>query len=145
MHLYVLGRGINDELKRWENDLSAIFLPWEFMHKGKKTKGKIRFAIRPVQLYEMVFPEEQLDNVMSAVVGKPNGENIPGSTKNGETYIKYKILNKLKRTLGKVLGLKPTPKRWKYNPRMQIINRAVGVHPIGIKKDKRDKNGIEFL
>jgi len=127
MHLYVLARGIDTAMKQWVNDVSAIFLPIEYA-PGKK--GKVRVAVRPIQLYEIVFPEEQKDFILGA---------IPD---NGHDRVKNKWMIGIVKVLRSFLRVKATPSVPNngtiYNPHVMLTH-------IGIKKDQRDKDGIEIL
>ena len=127
MHLYVLARGIDTAMRQWVNDVSAIFLPIEYA-KGKK--GKVRVAVRPIQLYEIVFPEEHKDFILGA---------IPD---NGHDGHKNKWLKGIVHVLRGFLGVKASQRK---EPNGAIINPYVMLTHIGIKKDQRDKDGIEIL
>ena len=132
MHLYVIARAQADRLKRWENDILARYYPFKY-HKDKPD-GKVQLALRPIQLYEIVFPEEHLDKVVSAI--QPYG----GFNFNtGWTM-------KLRKLLTKVLHLEPIPKveKGKDDQNQAIYNDYVDVAGIGIKKDKYI-DGIEQL
>ena len=108
-------------VRQWQEDLSAQYLPFKF--KGEKTA--VRLSVRPVQLYEIGFPEDQLDTVM----------NMVGSS----DYIlkRYPVLDKMAKWMRKFLKLKPVPKPKKPFKIMQPnnTNKAVAVVPIGIKDD----------
>lgn len=127
MHLYVLARGINSAMRQWVEDVSAIFLPIEYA-PGKK--GKVRVAVRPIQLYEIVFPEEHEEFMLGAIQD------------NGHDGVKNKWLKGCVKVLRGFLGVKKTT-RVKNNG--AIFNPHVMLTHIGIKKDERDKDGIEIL
>ena len=123
MHLYVLAKGIKPSLEKWQNDLLAQYLP---VKTGKDKKGAIQFSVRPVQLFELGFPEDQLEYVMS-IVGT------------GDYILKrYPILHKLANIVRRVFKLKRVPIPKKVNQLMQPnqVNKAVAIVPIGLKKDK---------
>lgn len=122
MHLYVLTRGILSATKQWENDLAAQYLPLEVLEKGKKkpTKYLSQLAIRPVNLYEIVFPEDSLQDVLGMV--KP--EIHKGVVGKFSAFIKY---------FSKMMGLKPIPK---YEPKALPLGDGVSVIGLGLKKDK---------
>lgn len=126
-----MARGINDCLKRWENDVSAIYYPIKYNDNGKVRTGKVRTAVRPIQLYEIVFPEEYLNDVL---------ETVPDTSGNYERINPW--YKHLKKMLQKLMGVKQ-PEQRKHNG---IIHAPwVAVSHIGIKKDERDKLGCELL
>jgi hypothetical protein len=135
MHLYVIARGIKDDLERWENDILAQYVKHDVIVDGKKQEGKVRVAVRPVQLYEIVFPEKSLNRVLNIV--KPSIKDYGG---------RYKYFYKMFAGLRKILGLSSIPEwQTENNGEFFVSNKWVGVHGIGLKKDKFDKNGIELL
>ena|SRR3990167_1203791 len=132
MHLYVLARGQKDWLERWCNDLSAKY--FQLRNKQKDGQGVIvQFGVRPVQLYEMVFPEEDLDTVLSMV----------------RPYEKKRGTGALGVVLRRVLGLEALPR--KNRPPFPgghpywVDGRFVGVVGVGLKRDERGDDGVEKL
>ena len=122
MHLYVLTRGILSATKQWENDLSAEYLPFEVLEKGKKkpTKYLSQLAVRPVNLYEIVFPEECLQDVLGMV--KPSfSKGVVGKF---SRFIKIFM---------RMMGLKKIPD---YKPKLLPLGDGVTVIGLGLKKDK---------
>ncbi len=119
MHLYVLTRGILSATKQWENDLAAQYLPFEVLEKKKKkpTPYLAQLAVRPVSLYEIVFPEECLQDVLGMV--KPI--NAPGKF---SRFIKM---------FSRMMGLKKIPD---YKPKITPPGEGVTVMGLGLKKDK---------
>jgi len=77
MHLYVVARGHIDRLRRWENDVSSKFLPYMVSAGRRNTDnnawltlpqwGMFQLSIRPIQLYEIIFPEPCLNEVLSMI------------------------------------------------------------------------------
>lgn len=124
MHLYVIARGIRTRLQEWENDVLAQYLPYKY--DANKPKGEVQLSLRPIQLYEVVFPEEHYDKVLSAL--QPYDERAGA----------------LARVLRKILRLAPVKKGI---PASQFKRRHpwVSIIGVGAKKDKRDKDGIELL
>lgn len=126
MHLYVIARGIVDRLNRWENDCLAQYYPYKYAKD--KPLGMVQLNVRPVQLYEIVFPKESLPKVLSYL--------WPKSIE--------KKSNMLCTFLRKVLGLKRFPSMKGLKPHFQAMSRNVTVHPVGMKEDKV-VDGIEQL
>ena len=119
MHLYVLTRGILSATKQWENDLAAQYLPFKVLEKGKKkpTPYLAQLHVRPVNLYEIVFPEDCLDEVLGMV--KPI--NAPGK------------LSRFIKMFTRMMGLKKIPD---YKSKITPPGDGVTVMGLGLKKDK---------
>jgi len=118
-----MARGIKDKLDRWVNDMLAQYLPYEY---AKDKKGLVQLSMRPIILYEIVFPEEHLDYVL-------------GLMRHKHDY-KSKFVFLLRKMLGAKAIKKPYPE---WNKRV-ITGDFVSVIPVGIKKDEFIK-GIEQL
>ena len=126
MHLYVLARGHQDWLNRWKNDLLAQKYP--FKYDPDKPLGLLQLSVRPVELLEIVFPEDYYADAMATIF--PNALR-PRDKK----YIWF---------LRKIMGLdKVDMTNIKKNDK--VTNFAVSVTPVGIKKDVKKKNGIEMI
>ena len=130
MHLWVFAKGIKDHQDRWVNDLLAQYLPYNNPKMPQRSGGYIaQLAVRPVQLYEIGFPEDQLDTVLRIV--RPEG-------------YKNTIMEKAIHLIGKLLGLLPIPKFTADDGVFRVRNEAVGVIGVGLKKDKY-VDGVEQL
>lgn len=129
MHLYVMVRGINDAVQRWENDVSAIYLPIKAKIGaiGKVENCRVRTAVRPIQLYEIVFPEEQLNTIL---------ETIP------ETGTTHPWMKKILPFFRKLMGVSK-PEIRKHNG--AVVAPHIAISYIGLKKDARDEDGCELL
>jgi len=129
MHMYVILRGIKDRQDRYVNDLLARYYHYDWQ-KGQD-KGAVQLAVRPIQLYELVFPEQAYEDVYKTIW--PVAWERKG------------WINKALAVLGKLLGtqkIPEPPKDWQPNP---YFNRdGVECAGIGIKKDINHK-GIEML
>lgn len=69
MHLYVVARAPLDRLKRWENDIASKAFPylWNADCRFPPQWGMYQVGIRPIQLYEIVFPRESLNDVLGMI------------------------------------------------------------------------------
>ena len=88
-------------------------------------KVQVQGALRPIQLYEYVFPEEYLEEVLSML------EINPDNKKYGYSPTKLKML---RRMIGKDVKAVPS-----YTPKptnRYVEKRGIMIYPIGIKKDK---------
>ena len=124
MHLYCLARGQKDWLDRWVNDLGARYYPYKM--KGKEVA--VQLGVRPIQLYEIVFPEPCLKDVLGVV--QPYGYM-------GYDMKKYKLLIRKMLKLNKLPEERIPPT----NPFMRTHIDCVG---LGLRKD-RYIEGIEDL
>ena len=118
-------QGIKPCVDAMVNDLQAQFFPWPMEDKdGKKLKPQaVQGALRPVQLWMYVFPEESLDEVLNTL-------NITPKTG-------YEEFSGKAAALRKVMGAKKIPEPDKTVPGRIIRKSGVGIVPIGIRKDKK--------
>lgn len=132
MHLYCLTRGIKHDVDRFITELQGKYLPYKFQ-KGEK--GLVQFSVRPVQLWEMVFPEEHLQAVMKTFFSTDNvREGFSYSHKNDKTLTMLRI----------ALRCNKFPKMDKITSQIPVYKKNIEIAGIGIKKDEY-KNGIEQL
>lgn len=121
MHLYILTRGTLRAHRDWEEMMAGQFLPMEVKDaKGKKETAYFQLQLRPVRMYEVVFPEEHEDKVMGIM--KPTTPEGFGG-KWGKVGLWF----------AKRLGLKPAIKDWK--PFLIPPNSGVSILALGTKKD----------
>lgn len=127
MHLYVVTRGIKHEAERMMESLSHMYIPMDY--NGKKEL--IQLAVRPVQFWEIVFPEPQLQSILNSLK--------PGTSRHSD-----KIMAAV---LRKALKSKPIPEIDPNAPCYPYYkSQWVQMIPIGIKKDKFDPvTGNELL
>jgi len=135
MHLYTLTRGIKDRVDATINDLQAINLTQ--MNYDAKTKKKVntyfQLQVRPVQLFEFVFPREHLNFMLSTLNYRDNNPNMNN-------------LNSKFAVLRKMLKLKKIPELdYSKIPRQLIRKSHVAFHHIGTKEDLDNEQGIELL
>ncbi len=97
----------------------------DFTYEGKP--HKIQLMPREVKLYEMVFPEERLDSVLSLFGDKEDYSD------------KFLWIKKIRNLIVKTIGLKQIPK-WK-DTGIRVDRPHAAVHLIGIKKDIYNKEG----
>lgn len=126
MHLLVTIRGHMDVVNRFVNDLMAQYLPFKYA-KDKKP-GALQLAVRPIRLYEIVFPEEHLNEVLAMV----------------QPYDGTKMEKRLAYGLRKLLRLKALPK--KPVPKShRVYKRFCSVTGIGLKDDEKGEDGVQKL
>ncbi len=120
MMKYVLTRGGVNFTKKWENDLLAQHFPIEVKNKeGKKIKMLAQIQVRPINLYEIIYPGECEKDMMGML--KPiKSDN--------------EIIKKIMGWLGKFLKLEKASDDWK--PYTVPEGKGVSVFVLGNKKDK---------
>ena len=135
MHLYVLARANLPRMERWVNDLLAQYYPYKFRKDFKNPnepimQGLLQMSVRPIQLYELVFPQDHLKDVLETV------------------YPYHKTNPKMAFMLRKMLGLDPLPREWckegALKKNFRVMNHDMSVQFVGLKKDKF-KHEIEFI
>lgn len=129
MHLYLIARGSKDRLDRWVNDCLARyytiqpgFIGDNNVKVSQQGKYKLQLSMRPIQLYEVVFPKESLNDVVAAL----------------QPYGGYGIKRSWLNALRKLLKLKPIPQ--KIPPTFDLNRDFVDICGIGIKEDKMKEN-----
>jgi hypothetical protein len=131
MHIYFMTRGVKHARDIFISQMQSQFFPWKKknLKTGKEEITAVQGALRPIELWEYVIPEESYEDAM-ALLGfdpKKKANNIIDKAK-------LKIIQK-------ALGAKEFPK---LNPKAGIVQRfiirkGVSAHPIGIRRDKRGK------
>jgi hypothetical protein len=125
MHLVFMTRGVQHVVDMWHTQMQSQYFPWKRknLDTGQETIANVQGALRPIQLWEYVFPEEHLDVVLNSLEIKPGGKTEPPA------------LNKYAFLLRKGLGLKSIPDDIKPTNTLPIFHQAVHIFPIGIKED----------
>lgn len=143
MHLVLMTRGIKHEVDRFINELSTRYLPMKNMYdcatKKMHKDMNIQMRVSPIQLWDISFPEENLDAVLTTCLAGDKGKPIHGRNKK---YIW---------ALKKAMGLKDIPQNYKTDkilimrPPQNIELLGVGIKddywftPEGKKVDKKNK------
>jgi hypothetical protein len=126
----MLTRGIKPRVDRMINDLLSRYYPLDNVPNPiTKQREKVitQLAVRPIQLWEVVFPETALDEVLSLI--GPYNWNPKHNTQ----------LAFLRKMLGKGIKKLPPQKSLKnfknYEIMRKLITHDIEVAGIGIKKD----------
>lgn len=127
MHLYTIARGIKQDLDRMIKELSSQYLPIKI--NGKPSA--IQIAVRPINMYEIVYPREQHDLVCSTIFRWGDGKG------------QHKWHKKFATIIRKMLGVKPL--KFKKGSQIPCFNNNIEFIGIGQKEDKNFKNGTEYL
>ena len=88
MHAVIMTRGMKMFVDNFFNLLQGQYLPWEVksdgdgkngMHNLKKGTGSLQLIVKPIQLWDIVFPREHRDLMLNTLLtnkGKPMNSNI---------------------------------------------------------------------
>jgi len=141
MHLVIMTRGILRQVEELKSLLQAQRFPWKRtnLKTGKEELMTVQGALRPIQLWEYVFPEECLDEVLGAM-------QIKGPIQRPEIKSMSWVLRKMlkldqipENESITVTGYKPrgtlNDKEMPSIPVHNLTADGVAVYPIGIKKD----------
>ena len=142
MHLYFISRGVKHQRDIWVKFMETQMFNWERTNKttGLKENTIVQGALRPIELWEYVFPEEHLQQVMN---------NMMFTEEAAKCYKHVSGKNLTMAVLRKALGAKPLPKL-EVKPIDKIMRmQGVAVEPIGVRADNRGalkdpSNGIFY-
>ena len=130
MHIYMMTRGIKHDSDRFINELSSQYLPFKANPDGTGMKEfNLQVSVRPIQFYEVVFPEEYKDVMLNSLFG------APGLEKDGSGKTQHKKHNKWIWAIRKILGVKPIPETWATDKKVVFYGDNVEKIAIGIKED----------
>ena len=127
MHLFAITRGVKQHVDHMITQMQGKVCPM----KVDGLDMFVELSVRPIQLWELVFPETELGCILGSLSGKGKGaQKLPS----------YK-----RDILRLALGIDKVPE----------VEIPIGLHPIshqnvaiefiGIKKDVRDERGNELL
>lgn len=144
MHVYMITRGIKHQVDRFISELSAKYLKWRGMAEGDTEKKDyvVQVAVRPIQLYEVVFPREFRDHMLTTLLPNPADFGRNGFAEHQKKYKKFIW------PLRKLLGAKPIPKDAQHlGPSGMIPLERSGVQCIvvGLKDDEVNEQTGERL
>ena len=126
MELFFLTRGKSNEVEEWAKWMATRCLPFPITEgTGKIIPGTMECQLRPIQLWDFVFPREQLDIVLNSL-GLPNN------------YATGVNLSSKLWALRKMIGLKeiPEPKEKTIKMFMPYDRiKDINIIGVGLKED----------
>lgn len=132
MHLYILTRGQKDKVDRLISDLQAQYFDYK-CNPHDKQPHKIQLGVRPIQLWELAFPKEHLEEISRTL-------ELQTDTWKTDSKVPSKIrwaMKKMCWVIRRILKLKEVPA---YEPKgfKRIIQHrdVVDIRGVGIKEDK---------
>jgi len=134
MHLAFIPYGIKNFVDFVVEDLNHKYLPLKLTKEGEKDKYiliQIQVRFLPFGIYELVFPKEFLNEILSAMKADAKGEYYERLNK---SVLGIKPMDILR----KVLKLKPVPEFDKIpypNFPLPKYMEFVSIIPIGIRED----------
>lgn len=130
MHLYVMTRGQKNKVDRYIEDLQAQWWPYPGAGGAQAPPGWIQMGVRPLQMWELVFPKEELPSVLRTVLsqGKLN-----------DWRQKYLTALRIMLRAEKLPNID-----FSKAPMRMVRKEDVAIYPIGIRKDKNFE-GAEYL
>src|SRR3990167_1611760 len=130
MHIYMMCRGIKHDMDRFIRELSSQYVKFKARMKGDTDLKDymLQISVRPIQLYEVVFPEEHKDAMLNSLFGAPGIEK-------GSGHSQHKRHAKWIWAIRKMLGVEPIPKTWKTDSKLCFYGDNVEKIAIGMKED----------
>jgi hypothetical protein len=129
MELVFIARGVNHQFDIWKTFMQTQRFLWkrEQIIDGKKVDASTMFvgALRPIQLYEYVFPKEALPNVLGMMGIKQNLKDYTGMDTALSMLRKMMKLKKIPK------DIEPISDGFNY-----VFSGGVAIHPIGLKEDE---------
>ena len=129
MHLLIGTRGNKESVELFIKELSSKYMPLSFTNKknGKVVQVAQPIHVRPLQLWEIIFPKEQRDVVLTTLF--PNKVTC-------SDYKPFRTLRKLFFKLMPFCHLKKIPKDWNTKNKFYVEHKDVGIMGICMKDDK---------
>ena len=141
MHIDIITRGNKRAVDEFIDDLRHQRFTYihNFTKDGKKEKGLLQVRVSPIQLWDISFPEEHLDKMLTTLFGNGKGD---GEGKPINTNAKMNIaLAGMRR----IMGLKKIPNTWNTDLALPPIPKNIEMIAIGTKEDKFNDAGIEQI
>ena len=142
MHLILLTRGIQRQTREWESLLSSQRFAWKRKNvkTGKEEIEAVQGALRPIQFWEYVFPEESLKDILIGmnIFGPIDRPEIKGLSWAMRKMLKLEQIPEFPKDT-KVIGYRPqgtlNGKSMTPLPIHPMTVDGVAAYPIGIRRD----------
>ena len=145
MHLYIATKGQINDVNQLITELQGKYLPFKWRKKPEDPMedAVVQLSIRPVQLWEIGYPQEHHDVVCNTLLGfYKDYKGVQGN--NGIEPCEHKWIDKFIWFFRKCLHLDPIPE-WKGEQKMPCRHQNIMVIGLGTKKDYIMPNGIEGI
>lgn len=132
MHLYIITRGHKLFVDEFITQMQGKYLPYKWKKKQPDGTEKVedtmlQVAVRPIQLWEIAFPQEHLDTMMATIF---RNEYTAGAYSYPKEFMKLTRFG-----MRKALKAKPLPKKWDSSKWLPVLRENVSILGIGIKED----------
>ena len=140
MHLYIITRGIIHDAERFVKELSSKYMLFP-RHTTDISGAKIikpcalQVSVRPIQLFEIVFPKEQLSCMVNTLGGAKALE--------GQESVGY--LKKYAKWFRKLMHLNPIENIDATVMPLPVYRDNVEIIALGTKPDKEFEDGTEYI
>ena len=126
MHLLIGTRGNKESVELFIKELSSKYMPLPFRNKktGKIVNVAQPIHVRPFQLWEIIFPKEQRDAVLTTLF--PEKEVMPDNPK----------FQRLYKWILRFLPLKKIPKEWDTKKKIYVNRNDVEIVGLGMIEDE---------
>ena len=143
-HTFIMTRGIKHEVDQFITELQGKYLPFKWrdvnIKDSKLQDTMVQLGVRPIQLWELVYPEEQRDVILTTLFDNPPNPEVG----RGGGQTQHKRHGKFIWLLRKMIGIKDPPKTWNTNQRMPIRRLGMELIHVGDKGDKWvNKDGVQ--
>ena len=137
-------RGIKTDVDRFINDLQGKYLPFTINSeadakalniKGGKGTYQVQVAVRPIQLWEIVYPEEHNDLMLTTIFGNKQGAKGVTHQKKHRPFVAM---------IRKWLGVKKLPD-YDDKAALPIYKANTEFVGIGVKEDYKLEDGTQAL
>ena len=104
MHFIFATRGVLHQVNTFINELSTRYLPFKRYNPETMVMEDAHLQVRvcPIQLWDVSYPKEHRDLVLSTIMGMGNGRPV----RDKESW-RMKALNKFLNMIAKIGGLQP--------------------------------------
>lgn len=125
----MITRGIKYRIDQFITELQGKYL--SFKYKGED--AFVQVAVRPIQLWEVVFPKEHLDVMMTTLFGSdPNWMGGRTQHKKHQKYVNW---------LRKLLGISSPPTKYDTSMSLPLTRKDMESVCVGIKEDYETEDG----
>ena len=121
----MITRGIKEASEKFIKELSSkyVTLPMTNKKNGKIKDVATVIHIRPIQLWEVVFPKEHRDTLLTTLFPDNKGKS---NNKGAERIFEW---------IRRFLPMKPIPKEWDMSKKYMVDGEGVDRIALGIKED----------
>lgn len=110
-------------------------MPFKYTAEDGQKYKAIKLNVKPLLLWDIIFPKEQLDIILNTLIGTDRKEH-KRTCEERFGFIFKTVIAKLR----KKLGLKAIPEKPAHDKKWVGYDNSVEILPIGIKEDADTKD-----